>query len=250
MPVPIIHLENVSFRYNDQIVLKDINLTINKGDYVGVIGPNGSGKTTLLKILLGLLTPQQGNVSLFGQAINTFRDWSKIGYVPQKVGSLVTNFPITVEEVVGMGKLNNNQLFDFVSKEDTDIINTSLEAVHMEKSRKRLMRELSGGQQQRVFIAKALASNPELLILDEPTVGIDTESQTRFYELLKVLNLQHGLTLVIVSHDIDVVAHEVSTIACINRTLVCHGRPKEVFEGNFMDEVYGKALGLVVHGHQ
>lgn len=235
----IVTLEHISFSYDQEKVLDDVTLSIKKGEFLGIIGPNGSGKTTLLRIMLGLTKPDQGNVSLFGSPIAQFKDWPKIGYVPQKVNVGAMKFPITVEEVVHM---TNNQ----TSKKRVE---ETLNIVGMLKSRKSLLSELSGGQQQRIFIARALVTNPELLILDEPTVGVDTDSQAKFYELLKTLNKEQHLTLALVSHDIDVVAHEVSTVACINKSLISHGPPKDVLQGNFMEKLYGKNLRLVVHGH-
>ncbi|MDO8451280.1 MAG: metal ABC transporter ATP-binding protein [bacterium] len=234
---PVIQIHNVSFGYADKPAVHDINLDVHRGEFLGIIGPNGSGKTTLLKILLGLIAPQKGSVQLFGQDITHFKDWSKIGYVPQKPGSNVTSFPVSVEEVVSMGGARPERVLE------------ALAHVEMSEHSKRLLRELSGGQQQRVFIARALATKPELLILDEPTVGVDTDSQTKFYQLLKKLNLELKLTLVLVSHDIDVVAHEVSEIACINGTLICHGKPKDILKSDFMEKLYGKDVRFVVHGH-
>lgn len=236
----VIKIQDVTFKYHDEVVLDNINLEIKKGEFLGLIGPNGSGKTTLLKIILGLLKPDTGTVNLFGENTASFKNWNKIGYVPQKAGSTVTNFPITVEEVVAMGTIGKN---------DQQAITNSIAEVGMEKYRKRLLNELSGGQLQRVFIARALVSRPELLILDEPTVGVDVDSQAKFYELLKTLNLKSGLTLVLVSHDIEVVAHEVTEVACINSRLICHGKPKDILSGDFMEKLYGKNLRLVIHGH-
>lgn len=236
----LVDIRDVSFSYNGEAVLDHINLTIKRGEFLGVIGPNGSGKTTLLKIILGLLKPKAGSVELRGP---------RIGYVPQKPGSLVTHFPITVEEVVAMGRMHTGRWFDFATHEDKKAINSAIRAVEMERERKRLLSELSGGQQQRVFIARALASSPELLILDEPTIGVDIEAQEKFYQLLRNLNVEQKLTLILVSHDVDVVAHEVNTIACINTKLVCHGKPKDVLKSDFMEKLYGKELRFVVHGH-
>ncbi len=233
----IVKISDVSFRYNGEPAVSDINLDIKRGEFLGIIGPNGSGKTTLLKIILGLLKPQKGSVQLFGVDIGGFKNWSKIGYVPQKAGSDVTSFPISGEEVVGMGGADGKRVTD------------ALTEVDMLPHRKRLLRELSGGQQQRIFIARALASKPELLILDEPTVGVDVQSQEKFYQLLRDLNRKLNLTLILVSHDIDVVAHEVSEIACISCKLIGHGKPKDVLKSDFLENLYGKELRFVVHGH-
>ncbi len=235
----IIDIQAVSFSYGGGRVLEKIDLKVKRGEFLGIIGPNGSGKTTLLKIMLGLLHPQEGRVELFGQPLAAFQDWSKIGYVPQRVSS-VLHFPITVSEVVSMGDVNNR---------GPAAVREALVAVDMDGHSNSLISELSGGQQQRVFIARALVTGPELLILDEPTAGVDSESQANFYQLLRDLNRKKKLTLVLISHDIDVVAKEVSQIACINGTIICHGQPKEVLKQDVFTQLYGKDLRFVAHGH-
>ena len=249
MKESVVSIDHVSFSYHGEIILDDICLEIKRGDFLGIIGPNGSGKTTLLKIIVGLLKPQSGAIRLFGKQTREFKDWEKIGYVPQKAGSTVVHFPITVEEVVSMGRIQTGSLDDRNTEADDEAITKALTAVEMESFRSRLITELSGGQQQRVFIARALASEPELLILDEPTVGVDVDSQSKFYQLLRDLNTRLNITLVLISHDIEVVAHEVTEVACINSKLICHGRPKEILKGNFMEKLYGKDIRYVVHGH-
>jgi zinc transport system ATP-binding protein len=233
----LIKLTHVNFSYNHHPVLKDVSLEIYRSDFVGIIGPNGSGKTTLIKIMLGLLEPDSGEVQLCNHPLSDFNDWRLIGYVPQKVTSQQLHFPISVSEVVGMGGQNRHD------------INHALKSVDMTKFKHHLIHELSGGQQQRVFIARALASRPEILILDEPTVGVDTESQTKFYDLLQRLNHEHKLTLVLISHDIDVVAHEVKSVICLNRSIIFHGPPKDVLKTNFFEKLYGQHLRFIVHGH-
>ena len=229
---------NVSVAFGDITVLENITLEINKGDYVGIIGPNGSGKTTLVKAMLGILKPTQGNIFLFGENISNFRDWKKVSYVSQKPGSdLISNFPITALEVVMM---------EDVSKQDAF---RALEMVEMRDRSSSLLSQLSGGQQQRVFIARALVKRPLLLVLDEPTAGVDQQSQEDFYKLLKNLNQKHDITLILVSHDIDVVSHEVTHLLCVNKTIVCHGRPKEIINKELVEKVYGHELKMVTHGH-
>ncbi len=234
---PLISIRNLRYSYNGIPALQGINLDINTGDFLGIIGPNGGGKTTFLKLILGLLKPEQGTIKLFGEDIESFRDWSRIGYVSQRAGMAATAFPINVQEVVGM------------HGSAASAIGNALSSVGMAQHARTLLRDLSGGQQQRVFIARALADNPKLLILDEPTVGIDAESQMKFYELLHELNREKNLTLVLVSHDIDVVAHEVTHIACLNGTLVCNGHPKDVLKGEHLERIYGKELRFVIHDH-
>lgn len=233
----LVKLTDITFSYNGSAAIQNINLDIHEGDFLGIIGPNGSGKTTLLHVILGLLAPSSGEVELFGRPIKTFKDWQKIGFVPQKPGKDVLSFPISVKEVVGMGGASASQ------------VHTALKEVDMTEHATRLIRDLSGGEQQRVFIARALVGSPKLLILDEPTVGVDQDSQVKFYDLLRRLNQKNNMTLVLVSHDIDVVAHEVTVVACINRTLIFHGSPKEVIKNDHFEKIYGKELKLVIHGH-
>src|SRR3989338_1932967 len=245
----IIEVKNVSFSYGDQQVLKDISLNIHQGDYLGVIGPNGGGKTTLLKIMLGLLKPSRGTVSMFGQDICCFKHWSKIGYVPQNAVRFDTSFPATVEEIVTMGLYGKKGLFSSLNNKDKDKIREVLEQVEMTPFRKRLIGDLSGGQQQRVFIARALVSDPEVLFLDEPTVGVDVKTQENFYELLNLLNVKYNLTLILVSHELDIVVQEATEVACINQTLVYHGAPKDFMKGDYLSKLYGKELKFIVHDH-
>lgn len=249
MSAPLIELTDVSFAYGPNEVLSHIHLDINRGDYVGVIGPNGGGKTTLLRVILGLRAPKHGLVNLFGQPISSFKAWHKVGYVAQHSTSLETKAPVTVEEVVGMGRISRLGLFKMRGSKDKKIIEEAMAKVAILPLRKRLLTELSGGQQQRVFIAKALAGEPEVLILDEPTVGIDIKSQDAFYQLLAKLNKKEQLTLVLVSHDVDVVVNEVTKVACINQTLIFHGAPKKFLEGDYMANLYGKGRKFILHGH-
>lgn len=245
----LVELKEVSFSYQSEKVLDNISLEVEKGDFLGLIGPNGSGKSTLLRIILGLLTPSEGSVFLFGQDQKKFRDWAKIGYVPQKMTQFESKFPVSVEEVVMQGRIPRVGLFRMLSKNDFEKINHALEIVDMKKYRKRLISELSGGQKQRVFIARALAQEPELLLLDEPTTGVDTEAQDAFYKLLTRLNKKDKLTLILVSHDIDVVVNEVNKIACINRRLVYHGTPKQFIKDDYIEKLYGKTRKFVLHKH-
>lgn len=239
MREPIIELQDVSFAYQHEPVLTNLSLTIEAGEYVGVIGPNGGGKTTLMKLMLGLLTPDTGEVHLFGVPRSQFRAWHNVGYVPQRVGNSDFRLPITVEEVVRFGAPHGNK----------NAAQESLERLGMQQHAARRLSELSGGQQQKVFIAKALASSPKILILDEPTAGVDVKAQDDFYQLLATLNKQQGLTIILVSHDIDVVVNEVSKLACINEHLVYHGRPKEFIEKDYITKLYGKTRKFILHGH-
>lgn len=226
----VIEVEHISLSYNGQEVLKDIDLSIHRGDYLGLVGGNGTGKTTLVKVILGILVPDSGSIKLFGQDISEFKDWSKVGYVPQKATSFDVNFPATVEEVVLMGRFGRRGLFHRMTEADRKKAREALEHVDMWEHRHRLVGDLSGGQQQRVFIARALAGDPEVMFLDEPTVGVEKEIKDEFYALLRKLNEELHLTIVLVTHDLEGMAHEAMHIACIDRTLVFHHSIDEFFK--------------------
>lgn len=245
----IIEVEDLSFSYGSTLVLKNVSFAIREGEYLGVIGPNGSGKTTLLKVILGLFKPTTGTVKLFGQSLESFRDWSKIGYVPQKAINFDPLFPATVYEVASMGRFGKKNFFRGLNQNDHKIIRQALNQVEMLDHKDRLIGDLSGGQQQRVFIARALAGEPRVIFLDEPTVGVDVKTQEQFYELLRWFNQDLGLTLVLVSHDVDVIANEVTELICMNQTLVFHGTTKEFIHGDYLDNLYGKNTRFISHRH-
>ncbi len=224
--VSILEVKNVSFGYANAKVLEDISFIVCKGDFVGLIGPNGSGKTTLLKLILGILPLQQGSIKIDGIPLPRFGQWSKVGYVPQKATHIEQQFPATVMEVVGMGLLSVKKFPKTLNSADSARIMDALGQVQMEKYADKRIGELSGGQQQRILIAKAMISSPEILFLDEPTTGIDPESQQKFYDLLGTLN-KSGTTIVLVSHDIGRITKHVTKIASLNQKLEFYGTHSE-----------------------
>lgn len=197
----IISIENVSFAYNKENVLEDIILSIDEGDFVGIIGCNGSGKSTLMKLLIGQLNPSKGKIKLFSEDLDKSNNLNKIGYVPQISLSSGANFPATVEEIVMANLYSKVGFMKFPKKEHKQKVKEALKIVNMQDYSKRLIGNLSGGQQQRVMIAKALVSDPKIIILDEPTTGIDADSEEQLYTLLERLNKESKITIVIVSHD-------------------------------------------------
>jgi zinc transport system ATP-binding protein len=245
----LIRLEHVEFRYRRDPVLLDIELAIQAGDFLAIIGPNGSGKTSLIKIMLGLLEPVRGAVSLFGAPIQDFQEWERVGYVPQKATHFDPYFPASVLEVVGMGLVAAGQRSRFRSEERESRIMGALEAVGMEDKKTQPIGELSGGQQQRVFIARALVSSPEILILDEPTAGVDAQAQNRFYAMLERLNRERGLTVVFSTHNVGVVTKHVNKVACINQRLYFHGSHEEFCETDHLLEAVGGRAHLIHHEH-
>lgn len=244
----VIELEDVDYRHGTVSVLERITLTVAAGDFLGILGPNGSGKTTLVRLMLGLATPEAGHVRLFGTAPSAFRQWGRLGYVPQRL-VIDPGLPATIEEVVATGLIPALGSFRRGGAEGERRIAAALARVGMETHRRGKIGALSAGQQQRVFIARALVSDPELLILDEPTTSVDPEVQASFYGLLHHLNRDRGVTLILVSHDVGVVAKEVSKLACLNRRLIFHGPPAEFLSDAALSALYGPAVSIVRHQH-
>ena len=247
----VLEIRDLSYRYDDLPVLEHINLTVPKGSFLGLVGPNGSGKSTLLKLILGLLKPQHGSIRLFGTDSKSFKQYEKMGYVSQKANTFNSGFPATVLEVVLSGLTKKIGLFKFPSKQDKQKAIEAIHAVEMEDFLNRNIGELSGGQQQRVFIARALVSDPELLILDEPTVGVDIKRVEAFYGLLENLNRDKGITMILVTHDVGTITSKVSHVACLNKHLHFHGLAKEFenLEQTELSGLYGHDIHLLTHQH-
>ncbi|RKY83651.1 hypothetical protein DRQ09_09750 [candidate division KSB1 bacterium] len=242
----IIELKGVYVYYQDLLALENVNLEISEGEFHSIIGPNGAGKTTLLKLIIGLIKPTKGTIKVFGKnPWKLGKERKKIGYVPQ-IMSVDINFPVNVMEVVLMGRYAQIGLFKPPGKIDKELALKAMEKVGIADLYSRSLSKLSGGQRQRVFLARALSNEPEILILDEPTTGVDTATTESFYELLQDLR-KDGMTIVIVSHDIGVVAAYVDRIACLNKKLVAHGRPEEVLKEPKLEEMYGCEAILLLH---
>ena len=199
----IIKFKDLSFSYENDLVLNNINLTINKNDFVILLGNNGSGKSTLLKLLIGELTNFKGEIKLFGQDIKDFSDWKKIGYVPQISRDNSTNFPISVKEMILLNLYQEFNFFNLPKARHKRQVMDIIRSFKLEDLADRDFNTLSGGQKQRVMIAKAMVHNPELLIFDEPTVGVDMESKEDFYDLINHLHIHHDLTIILVTHESD-----------------------------------------------
>jgi zinc transport system ATP-binding protein len=245
-----IEVKGVSFAYGNELILEDISFTIPRGDYLGLIGPNGGGKTTLLKIILGLLKPATGSVKVFGQDVYQLKEErAHIGYVPQRSSQIDINFPATVQEIVTSGRTARLGIFGQLKQVDHEAIERALQITEMSKYRNTLINSLSGGQRQRVFIARALAGDPQVLILDEPTVGVDISSQEQFFAFLADLNHKYGLTIILVSHDIDIVTKEVHTLLALNKKVIIQGQAKDLLTQNYLEQLYGKSINFTFHGH-
>ncbi len=237
----IVKLENIWVKYDGVVVLEDVNLTIESTNFFGIIGPNGGGKTTLLKVLLGLVKPSSGIVTVLGENPKISR--KRIGYVPQH-GSFDVNYPINAWEVVMMGRIAKRRIGHRFKEEDKKVAEHSLEVVEMLDFKDRQISKLSGGQQQRIFIARALASNPEMLLLDEPTASVDKHMQTDIFELLK--RLSSTIPILMVSHDVGVMSVYVDKVACLNKRMFYHDSGEITSE--MLDEAYTCPVEMIAHG--
>lgn len=246
---PCIEVDDISFHYNGNPVLEHVSFTVYTGEYLGIIGPNGGGKTTLLKLILGLLRPDSGRVKIFGTDVDKIRGHRRIGYVPQRVAQAEFYFPATVKEIVRSGRSGSVGLFRRYSHEDEEAIEKAKEITGIHAYWSRTISGLSGGERQRVYIARTLAGEPDILILDEPAVGVDIASQERFYRFISRLNRDERMTVLFVSHDVGVIAEEVHTVLCLNRRLMCQGSPESFIKEEFLEEVYGKKVTSVFHRH-
>jgi zinc transport system ATP-binding protein len=243
----IVDLENVGVQYEGDVqALENISLQIYQKDLVGIIGPNGAGKSTLLSVILGLVKPTTGGVRLFGKPISS-EALRRVGYVPQKAQPRDVNFPSTVYETVLMGRVPKAGLLHRLGKEDHQKVKEVLERLELEDLRDRRIGLLSGGQSQRVFLAKALVSDPELLILDEPTSGVDAPSRKEFYGILGKLNQESGVTLILSSHDIGIVTTLAKRVVCLNRTLFFCGDTREFADSSILAKAYDHPIELVRH---
>ena len=237
----VVRLEDVWVRYNGTPALEGINLQVEEHDFLGIIGPNGGGKSTLLKVILGLIKPERGMVTVLGNTPDKSR--SRIGYVPQ-YSNYDHNFPVSVIEVVTMGRYGKVGLLKPYGRIDKQAAEKALRRVSMLDHAATQIGQLSGGQQQRAFIARALVSEPQLLLLDEPTASVDSAMQTDFYELLE--HLKEEMAIIMVSHDIGAVSVFVDKIACLNVQLYYHGS-KEITP-EILEATYKCPVQLIAHG--
>lgn len=242
MAMPALEVDHLSVYFGEDCALEDISLTVEEREFLGIIGPNGGGKTTLLKAILGLVEPRAGSVKIFGVTGSAAR--RQVGYVPQ-FSRFDRRFPINVEEVVLMGRMAGRSpwgtRFNLTDRDKVDVLLARLDIADLKK---RQIGQLSGGQLQRVLIARALAVEPRILVLDEPTASVDSASKTRIYEILKDLNRE--ITILIVTHDLSAVSSNIDRIACLNQQLFYHGRTE--LEAGLVEKVYGCPVDLIAHG--
>jgi zinc transport system ATP-binding protein len=230
--------------------VSNVSFNIAAGDYLGIVGPNGSGKTTLIRAMFGLVGPVEGTVSIFGQNVSEFRDWHKIGYLPQKLFSFNPQFPATVKETVALGLLARKGFPKRISRNDEPAINKILESLDLTKIKNKLIGELSGGQQQRVLLARAMVGEPEILVLDEPTTALDPEVRGKFSTVLQELNKNSGLTIVLVTHDIMNIGRYASKLLYLDRKLIFHGSFNDFCSSPDATDYFGEFMQHVIcHRH-
>jgi len=240
---PAIEILNASFSYGDELVLTDVSLTVNEGDFVGIIGPNGGGKTTLLRLALGVIKPSSGTVRLLGGPPEKTR--IRAGYIPQETSSNKW-FPISVLDVALMGLLSRRPMFRRYSGTDKQKASRILDELKLSHLKNRSIGDLSGGQRQKVLLARALVSEPSILFLDEPTASIDTLGQDEIYEYLLRIN-KAGTTVVLVTHNVGAVSTYIRSVACVNRELFYH--PDGVLDEKSIAATFGCPVDIIAHGH-
>ncbi|MBI4392473.1 MAG: metal ABC transporter ATP-binding protein [Euryarchaeota archaeon] len=245
----VLDLTGVSVDYGTDRALEAADLAVERGEFVGVIGPNGGGKTTLLRATLGLVPAREGSIRLFGTHVRSFVDWFRIGYVPQNASHIDPQFPATALEVTMLGRVGRRGLFRWLTAVDREKATHALEEVEAAHLADRLIGSLSGGERQRVLLAKALAGEPELLIMDEPTTGVDPKARSAFYRLLDHLNHEHELTILLISHDTEAILQSAHRIVAVNRRIVFDGAPGVFRERENVLGVYGLHVTHAEEGH-
>ncbi len=250
MPGKIVSTELLSCSYREGRVLEDVSFQVERGDYVGIVGPNGSGKSTLIKALLGLVTINKGSASLFGTPLSDFRDWHKLGYLPQSLHLVNPVFPATVHETVGLGLLSLKRFPKRLNRADHDKIGVILDELGISDLKHKLIGELSGGQLQRVLLARAIVNDPELLVLDEPTAALDPETRGRFYAMIADINRSRGVTVLLVTHDSGVIGEYASKMLYLDKKLLFYGSFDEFCCSPEMSSLFGEhSQHLMCHRH-
>ena len=242
----MITCQNVTCSYGEHIAIENINLHINAGDFVAIVGPNGGGKTTLIKAIVDLLGCSAGTITIDDKKPNELPS-GFIGYVPQILSSAVVEIPLKVKSVVGMSLVKENWFWEGFNKDQEKIVEKTMQECGILDLKDRLISDLSGGERQKVFLARALASHPRLLILDEPSTGVDQQSQERFYQFLHELNAQ-GMTIVMTTHDIGVVSGWISRLVSINKTVEYDGKPECFLTHDNLDKSYGHGMHCMGFG--
>lgn len=245
----IIDVEGLTIVRSDQKVIEDASFKVHAGDYIGMVGPNGGGKTTLLKAMLGIIPYESGKVRLFGHDLRHFKDWDRIAYLSQNAIAYDEHFPLSVRELVSLGRLTRKRTARPMDRKDREVIDRTMRSIGIEDLARKRIGQLSGGQKQRVVLAKALVRDPSVLILDEPVSGVDSQTQERFYKLLSDLNIERRMTILMVSHDLAAVFCRMSHMICVNRK-VNHSAITAHFDPTpLLKDAYGEHFQFAYHRH-
>jgi len=246
----IISVKNLSFSYGATEVISDISFDVEKGSFLALVGPNGAGKSTLIKVILGLEKKYSGQIEVLGSNLNKFSEWKKIGYLPQRVNVFNPLFPATVKEVVALGLLAGKHYPKKFNKTDKERVDSILSFLDISDLRERPIAELSGGEQQRVFLARALVSNPELLIMDEPSTALDPGTRGNFFKLIKKLNEEKNTTIIMITHDTAQVGEHADKLMYLDKSIIFYGKFSDFCHSNKMEEYFGHAAQhLICHQH-
>jgi zinc transport system ATP-binding protein len=247
---PILELQNVNVTRSGDLVIQNANFTIDKGDYVGLVGPNGGGKTTLILALLNFLPRTKGTIKLFGTDIDKFQAWQKVAYISQTATNFDSKFPLTVRELVALGRIKKGNIARTYTHEDWQVVDNSINFMGLTQEAHKRIGQLSGGQKQRVFVAKALARNPEIIFLDEPIVGVDAATQEKFYKKLSDLNTKRKTTILLVTHDLTSVFCRMSKVLCVNKKVEIAEITSDLDPNNLLKKAYGEHFHFVFHRHE
>ena len=247
---PILQVKTVDIARSGTLVIQNASFTIQKGDYVGIVGPNGGGKTTLILALLNFLPRTKGTIKLFGTDIDKFSAWEKVAYISQTATSFDCKFPLTVRELVALGRIKKKNIARRYTREDWQAVDESISFMGLAEDANRRIGQLSGGQKQRVFVAKALARNPEIIFLDEPIVGVDATAQEKFFKKLSDLNTKRKTTILLVTHDLTSVFCRMSKVLCVNRQVEIAQISSDLDPNKLLKKAYGEHFHFIFHRHE
>ena len=247
---PVLEVQNVDVIRSGALIIQDASFSINRGDYVGLVGPNGGGKTTLVLSLLNFLPRAKGSIKLFGTGIDNFSAWEKVAYISQNATSFDSKFPLTVRELVSLGRIKKGNVARRFAREDWAAVDDSISFMGLTEVAHKRIGQLSGGQKQRVFVAKALARNPEVIFLDEPVGGVDAATEERFYKKLSDLNTKRKTTILIVTHDLTSVFCRMSKVLCVNKQVESAQITESLDPNSLLKRAYGEHFHFVFHRHE
>jgi zinc transport system ATP-binding protein len=250
MKEPVLEVHNLDVIRSGSLVIQNANFAIQTGDYVGLVGPNGGGKTTLILSFLNFLPRASGSIQLFGIDIDKFSAWEKVAYISQNATSFDNQFPLTVRELVSLGRIKKGNIARRFRSEDWEAVDESIAFMSLTDVANKRIGNLSGGQKQRAFVAKALARNPEVIFLDEPFVGVDSTTQEKFYKKLSDLNTRRRTTILVVTHDLASVFCRMSKVLCVNKQIEIAQITDTLDPNSLLKRAYGEHFHFVFHKHE